>query len=297
MKSRERLSSNFPNELLVSLALFQEAWEVLNAFRSGDKPSAEKYFNFLGATVQVLLKENPEYLRELLDLSGAQHAEQVLVGPGLEEKLGVKVQEPEGAQSGLLIASIGRIASGKGTFSEILKNNYAFQALELSSVAIVMAALTQNNKTPDRSQIGAVAKELKNTFGPTILLRTLFRLLFLNQGKNNRLMIDGVRSGEVAIGIKQSSGKLFDSAALIGISTGKTGTADILERFNRSKARGNNKDLIDFQEFKRLNAEEADGISEALEYVDHEIINDEMRHFLDQIELLMLMYDLNQLSE
>jgi hypothetical protein len=110
-------------------------------------------------------------------------------------------------------------------------------------------------------------------------------------------MIDGVRSGEVAIGIKQSSGKLFDSAALIGISTGKTGTADILERFNRSKARGNNKDLIDFQEFKRLNAEEADGISEALEYVDHEIINDEMRHFLDQIELLMLMYDLNQLSE
>jgi hypothetical protein len=297
MKNKERRSSNFPNELLVSLALFQEAWEVLNAFRSGDKPSAEKYFNFLGATIHVLLKENPEYLRELLDLSGAQHAGQVLVGPGLEEELGVKIREPEGVKSGLLLASIGRIASGKGAFSEILKTNYDFQSLEMSSVAVVMASLTLNNKRPDRSQINTVAQELKKTFGPTILLRTLFRLLFLDHGEDIRLMIDGVRNGAVASDIKQSSGKLFDRAALIGISTGKTGTADILERFNRSKARGDNKDSIDFSEFERLDAEEADGISDALKYADHKIINDEMQHFLDQIDFLMLMYDLNRLSE
>jgi len=297
MTNREHKSVTLPEELLVSLALLQESWEVLNVPNSVRNSEAESYFNFLGLAVQATFRENPQFLSYLLDLSGYQHKNHVLLGEALEEITGIKVAPSEGKGSGILIASTGRIASGKGTFSKILESDYQFHPLEMSNVAVIMAALSQGNKLPDRSQIGAVARELKKTFGPTILLRTLLRTLFLNQGDYSRFMIDGVRNEPVAKSIKQLPGDVTQNAALVGIHTGKSGEADLHERYSRSKFRGNTKDGVDFDEFIALDTKEKQGISDAWQYVDHEIVNDDEDHFLNQIETLMLMYGIDYLSE
>jgi len=298
MKNGEFIGFNYPAELLIPLALFQEAWEVLNFDpKSNNSSTIEDYYRFLGSHLQFLISKNPDQFHQLLDTSTLQHKDNVLLGGAIEEKFGVELSPPEAYQTGTMLGSVGKIASGKGTFAEMLKSDYGFQKLEISLVAIVMATLTQNTNKLDRTMIGKVAGDLKQLFGPTVLLNTLLRLLFLNGDTNARFLLDGVRNEKVALSVKRVEKNQVKTSKLVGVKTHIADDDDLIERYNRAKGRGDAKDNLDFNSFRLLDLSEASGIDDAWQYVDDEIINDDEEHFISQITLLMLKYEIDNLSD
>ena len=290
MRKNTYVQIEFPYELLISLSLMQESWEFLNGLQHSldERHLVEKYFCSSKDRVQSICKQNPHFLYYLIDLSKHQNEKYIFLGGALEEMMGLKVSQADAVKSGILIGSIGHTASGKGTLSRILRDNYDFYPIEISSIIVVITVFTLGVRSPNRSQISSIAGELKRVFGPDIFFRMMYRFLFIYKEKYTRFMIDGVRNESVAKNIKQMAGSIINDAVLFGIHTGKNGEADQLTRFNRSQMRGDSKDAISFEEFKRLDHAEFVDISNAWKYVDYELINDEENHFLDQITAIMV---------
>jgi dephospho-CoA kinase len=142
----------------------------------------------------------------------------------------------------LIIGITGTNGAGKGTVVDYLIKK-GFKHFSVSDY--LKQELQKRNLEMNRPNMQSVGNEIREKNGPDYITRMLFDEA---KSKDQNSVIESIRNPKEAEFIKSHGGYLFAI------------TADQQVRYDRIKARGSEKDSVTFEEFKKQEESESQGI-------------------------------------
>ena len=176
----------------------------------------------------------------------------------------------------LVLALIGKRASGKNIFAEYLRDRYRFRLLDYTR-DVLAPVLRKQGKPVTRENLTALAMGLRKRYGNDILTKRLCRKI----SGNKSIVISGMRFPAEAAYLHRTFG---DGFKLIAVE------ADPRLRYNRARKRGiKGEKCLAFKEFIKLESLPTERIiPRAMELADFVIANNKTpRDLYRKIDNLM----------
>jgi len=165
----------------------------------------------------------------------------------------------------MILAAVGKNASGKDYFLEFISREYGIPMLSMGDVARDLAEKEGLEKT--RENLHYISQKYMGTYGQDFFPKQLIEKIKAMGAQD--VLVSGIRPPSDVEKFKAAFGDQFHLAAIV--------VSDDRLRYERTRARGSARDNVTFEKFLELDAQEEKlfETSRSIAMADHVLYNDE----------------------